>query len=174
MKPVQGQALALVIMGVAGAGKTTTAQNLSRELGWPYRDADEFHPPANVAKMSRGEALTDEDRWPWLQAIASWMDEKLAAGQSCIVTCSALKRAYRDVLVGGRAGVRIIHLVGSRELIGGRMAARKDHFMPTSLLDSQFATLEQPADEEHVLNISVAQTPAAVVREIVARLGLEG
>lgn len=166
--------LVLVVMGVAGSGKTTTARNLSKALGWPYRDADEFHPAANIAKMTRGEALTDVDRAPWLAAIAAWIDQNLAAGTSAIVTCSALKRAYRDVLAGGRPGVRMIHLVASQSLIAGRMAARKHHFMPTSLLDSQFAALERPAPDEHVLDVSVEQSPKAVVQDILTRLGLRG
>jgi gluconokinase len=163
---------ALVIMGVAGSGKTTTATLLSERLGWPYRDADSFHPPANIEKMSRGEPLTDDDRWPWLDAIGSWIDERLAGGESAVVTCSALRRAYRDVLVRGRPRVRLVHLVGSKALIASRMGARESHFMPVQLLDSQFATLETPGAEEQVLAVSVEQTPDQVADEIVTVFGL--
>lgn len=163
---------AVVIMGVAGSGKTTTATLLSERLGWPYRDADSFHPPANIEKMTRGEPLADEDRWPWLEAIGGWIDDRLAAGSYAVVTCSALKRAYRDVLVGDRPQVRIVHLVGTKELIASRMEARKSHFMPLQLLDSQFATLEPPEAGERVLAVSIDQTPEGVVQEIVDALGL--
>ena len=167
------QPSALIIMGVAGSGKTTTAALLGERLGWPYRDADSFHPPANIEKMSRGEALTDEDRWPWLGAIGAWIDDHLARGESTVVTCSALKRSYRDALVGNRPRAHLVHLVGEKSLIAGRMGARRDHFMPLGLLDSQFATLEQPAADERVLSVSVTRTPDEVVGMIVASLGLE-
>lgn len=164
---------ALIIMGVAGSGKTTTASLLSERLGWSYRDADSFHPPANIEKMSRGDALGDEDRWPWLAAIGAWIDDHLARGESTVVTCSALKRIYRDRLVTGRPQAHLVHLVGEKRLIAGRMGARLDHFMPLDLLDSQFATLEPPAPDERVLSVPVTQTPAEVVGAIVDRLGLE-
>ncbi len=167
------QPSALIIMGVAGSGKTTTAALLGERLGWPYRDADSFHPPANIEKMSRGEALTDEDRWPWLAAIGAWIDDHLARGESTVVTCSALKRSYRDALVGNRPRAHLVHLVGDKDLIAGRMGARVGHFMPVGLLDSQFATLEQPAPDERVLNVPVTQSPDEVVGMIVASLGLE-
>ncbi|HEX2553835.1 MAG TPA: gluconokinase [Microvirga sp.] len=163
---------ALILMGVAGSGKTTTASLLGERLGWSYRDADSFHPPANIEKMSRGEALGDEDRWPWLAAIGAWIDDHLARGESTVVTCSALKRVYRDRLVGGRPGAHLVHLVGEKSLIAGRMGARRDHFMPLGLLDSQFATLEPPAADERVLSVPVTQTPDEVVDAIVTALGL--
>jgi gluconokinase len=163
---------ALVIMGVAGSGKTTTAARLSQRLGWPSRDADTFHPQVNINKMSRGEPLSDEDRWPWLRAIGDWIDEKQAQGESAVVTCSALKRAYRDNLVGGRPTVRLVHLVGSRELIASRMKARESHFMPLQLLDSQFATLEPPDPDERVLAVPVTLSPDDVVERIVTAFGL--
>jgi gluconokinase len=165
--------LVLILMGVAGSGKSTTAAALSERLGWPFRDADSFHPPANVEKMSRGTPLDDEDRWPWLHAIAAWIDERLAQGEPGIVTCSALKRAYRDILLGGRERVRLVFLKGEKPLIAARMATRRDHFMPLALLDSQFAALEEPTAEENPLVVSNAATPEAIVAEIVARLGLE-
>jgi carbohydrate kinase (thermoresistant glucokinase family) len=164
---------AVIVMGVAGSGKTTTAAKLGERLGWPFRDADSFHPEANIHKMSRGEALTDDDRWPWLDAIGSWIDERLAAGDRVVVTCSALKRAYRDVLMRNRPQARLVHLVGSRELIAGRMQARTSHFMPLQLLDSQFATLEPPGPDEYVVTVPVTLDRDAVVDRIIAALGLE-
>ncbi len=171
--PTDARPFALVIMGVAGSGKTTTATLLSERLGWSFRDADSFHPPANIEKMSRGEALTDEDRWPWLEAIGAWIDDHIAAGKSTVVTCSALKRSYRDVLVGDPPRAHLVHLVGSRDLIAGRMGSRLGHFMPLGLLDSQFATLEQPGADERVLSVPVTATPDEVVATIIASLGLE-
>ncbi len=164
---------ALVIMGVAGSGKSTTAALLSERLGWSYRDADSFHPPANIEKMSLGQALTDEDRWPWLEAIGDWIDERLATGECVVVTCSALKRVYRDRLVGSRPKARLVHLVGTKELIASRMQARESHFMPFQLLDSQFATLEAPSTDERVISVSVTHSPDQVVDQIIAAFGLE-
>ena len=131
-------------MGVSGSGKSTIGAALSQQLGWPYADADEFHPPANVAKMSAGHPLNDDDRRPWLEAIAAYIDSVRGKGEHAIVSCSALKRAYRDVIVGERADVRLVLLDGTKEEIFARMSARKEHFMPPTLLDSQFATLERP------------------------------
>jgi gluconokinase len=164
----------IVLMGVAGSGKSTTAALLRERLGWPYRDADSFHPTANVEKMSRGIPLTDEDRLPWLQAIADWIDDHLQREQNAIVTCSALKRSYRELLVGNRKNVDLVHLVGSKELLESRMAARKEHFMPVGLLDSQFATLEEPGPEERVLTVPVTISPDEVVDKIIDALGLAG
>ena len=164
--------LVIVLMGVSGSGKSTTGKLLSRQLRWPFRDADTFHPPANVAKMSRGVSLTDEDRWPWLEAIAAWIDERLAAGESAIVSCSALKRVYRDRIAGPRQGVRLVYLRGEPALIEERMRSRQGHFMPASLLASQFAILEEPAAEESALIVSVAASPERVAAAIMHRLGL--
>lgn len=160
----------IVLMGVAGCGKSTIGEALSSTLGWPFRDADSFHPPANVAKMSRGEALTDSDRKPWLAAIAAWIDERQAARAPAIVSCSALKRTYREVIVGGRPGVHLVHLAGTQDLIAARMAERRDHFMPTSLLKSQFETLEPPSRAE-ALVVDVGEAPEAIARRIIAHLG---
>lgn len=163
----------LLLMGVAGCGKTTTGQKLARRLGWTFRDADSFHPPANIAKMTAGTPLTDDDRWPWLDAIAEWTDQCLRLNQPAVVTCSALKRAYRTRILGHRAGVQLVYLKGSRELIADRMSRRKNHFMPTALLDSQFATLEEPRTVEHPVVVSVAMSPNRVVDRIIAHCGLQ-
>ena len=160
----------LVLMGVSGCGKSTTGAVLSERLGWTFRDADSFHPASNVAKMSSGQPLTDEDRGPWLAAIAAWIDERCAAGEAAIVSCSALKRRYRDIIVGPRTGVQLVHLAGTREVIGARLSARQGHFMPASLLTSQFEALEPPGAEERAIVVDVAQPPEAVVAEIVMRL----
>jgi len=162
----------LLLMGVAGSGKSTTAELLSERLGWPFRDADSFHPPANVEKMTAGTPLTDEDRWPWLYAIADWMDAVMARGDNGIVTCSALKRGYRDVLLTGRPGVALIYLKGDKGLIGERLSARVGHFMPPALLDSQFHSLEEPGPDENPHVIDVDAAPDEVVQRILARTGL--
>ncbi len=164
--------LIIVLMGVSGCGKSTTGEELCGALGWPFRDADSFHPAANIAKMSRGLPLSDDDRWPWLAAIGQWMDVRLAEGHCGIVSCSALKRAYRDILLAGRPAVRLVHLVGDQDLIAKRLRRRKGHFMPTSLLRSQFAALEVPVADERPVTISVRQSPGRVASEICARLGL--
>ena len=161
----------LVVMGVSGSGKTTIASMLANRLGWTFEDGDWFHPPANVAKMSAGHPLTDKDRWPWLQAIADWIDATKVAGRHGVVACSALKREYRAVLVGGNGdAVRIVYLEGDRQLIGDRMSLRQDHFMPPGLLDSQFDTLEPPGPDENPITVSVAPHPRDVVESIVAAL----
>ena len=153
---------ALIVMGVSGSGKSTIADKLAERLRWSYEDGDKFHPASNVAKMSAGHPLTDEDRWPWLQAIADDIDRVCGAGQHAVIACSALKRAYRDVLVHGRSDVRIVYLKGTQELIARRLAARKNHFMPPGLLDSQFKTLEPPdAGEAGALGAGLATTDGA-------------
>ena len=161
---------ALVVMGVSGSGKSTIAERLAERLGWRYVDGDLFHPPGNVAKMSAGHPLTDEDRWPWLRAIAAEIDKLLAAGVSSVVACSALKRAYRDILVHGRNDIRIVFLDGSQNLIAKRLAARKGHFMPPGLLDSQFKTLEPPQPNERPLSVSIDNTVDGIVTDIVRQL----
>jgi len=160
----------VVVMGVSGSGKTTVASLLAGRLGWEFEDGDDFHPAANVEKMQAGTPLTDEDRWPWLAAIAAWIDRVRAEGRHGVVTCSGLKRAYREILVGDRPDVRLVYLKGDRDLIGRRMAARHGHFMPTSLLDSQFRTLQVPAPDENPLVVSVGGTPQQIVAEIVGTL----
>jgi gluconokinase len=162
----------LIVMGVSGCGKSTVGQALGTILGWDFRDGDAFHPPANVAKMKNGTPLTDDDRWPWLDAIARFIDDKRNADSHAIIACSALKRVYRDRLKGVHGDVMFVHLAGSRDLIEARMAARQNHFMPLGLLDSQFATLEPPGADEPALPVSVAGTPDIIVSHILEATGL--
>ena len=162
--------IALVVMGVSSSGKSTIAEKLADRLGWQFEDGDSFHPASNVAKMSAGQPLTDEDRWPWLHAIADAIDKVADSGGRVVVACSALKRTYRDVLVHGRDDVRIVYLDGSRELIAERMAKRKNHFMPSGLLDSQFATLEVPGTDEKPITVSIDASADEIVDSIVAQL----
>ena len=162
---------ALVVMGVSGSGKSTIADHLAARLGWRYEDGDRFHPPSNVAKMSAGQPLTDEDRWPWLQAIADEIERACKAGQRVVIACSALKRAYRDILVHGRDDVRIVFLNGTQELIADRLAARKGHFMPPGLLTSQFKTLEPPQRNERPVTVSIDAPVEAIVDDIIRQLG---
>ena len=160
----------LVVMGVSGSGKSTTAARLARILGWEYRDADSFHPRANIEKMSRGEPLNDQDRAPWLAAIAVWIDERRSGNKPGLVSCSALKRVYRDQLIGRRGDVRLIYLKGDKALIGERLSRRRHHFMPASLLDSQFAALEEPEHDERAIVANVALSPNRVVERILASI----
>jgi gluconokinase len=160
----------VVVMGVSGSGKTTVAAGIAQAEGWTLLEGDSFHPPANVAKMHAGTPLTDEDRWPWLRAIAAREDELLASDQSAAVACSALKRSYRDILIGGRAGTILIYLSGSQALIAERMKARKGHFMPPALLDSQFATLEAPGPDERPIVVDIAGSAEAIVADAVRQL----
>ncbi len=162
--------LVLVMMGVSGSGKTTVATGVAERLGWDVLEGDKFHPKANVEKMSRGIALDDADRLPWLTAIAAAIDRELAAGRSAVVACSALKRSYRDILIGRRRNVALIYLQGAAELIGARMAARKGHFMPPELLASQFATLEEPGPDEAPIIVPVTPPPAKIVEQVLVAL----
>jgi gluconokinase len=165
-----GMPCALVAMGVSGSGKSTIADRLAQRLGWRYEDGDKFHPASNVAKMSAGHPLTDEDRWPWLQAIADEIDGLCAAGEHAVIACSALKRSYRDVLVHGRSDVRMIYLEGSQQLIANRLARREHHFMPPGLLESQFETLEPPGADENPLTVSIDASVDEIVDAIVHQL----
>lgn len=159
----------VLLMGVAGSGKTTVGVQLAKELGWSFRDADDFHPPANVAKMSAGTPLTDADRAPWLAAIRKYIMDALARGESAVVTCSALKKAYRDAAIPDRARVKLVHLAGDFDVILRRMQARTDHFMKPQMLESQFATLEAPSD---ALTVDITRTPAELVADIRRNLSL--
>jgi carbohydrate kinase (thermoresistant glucokinase family) len=164
------RSMIVVVMGVSGCGKTTVSTLLAERLGWQYQEGDALHPPENVAKMSGGTPLTDADRIPWLQRIASRIDDWRRSGESGVVTCSALKLSYRDIIIGNRPEVGLVHLKGTRALIGERLAARKGHFMPAALLDNQFATLQEPSAEERAITVEIGGTPAEIVAEIVRRL----
>jgi gluconokinase len=164
---------ALIAMGVSGSGKTTIGEKLATRLGWAYEDGDKFHPASNVAKMSAGHPLTDEDRWPWLRAIADEIDRVCASGGHLVIGCSALKRAYRDILLHGRSDIRIVYLKGSQPLIAGRLARRKGHFMPPELLESQFGTLEPPDASENPVTVSIEPTVDAIVDDIVRQLKID-
>ncbi|QCI69185.1 gluconokinase [Phreatobacter stygius] len=153
-------------MGVSGSGKSTVGAQLARMLGWDFRDGDAFHPPANVEKMRSGAPLTDADRWPWLDAIAGHVATLEGSGGHVVIACSALKRAYRDRLRAPGSRLRFVYLAGSFALIDARMAARVDHFMPPSLLESQFATLEPPGPDERAITVPIDMAPDAIVRAI--------
>jgi gluconokinase len=167
-------ACALIVMGVSGSGKSTVAAALAEKLRWTFEDGDRFHPASNVAKMAAGHPLTDEDRWPWLHAIADEIERVCRAGSHVVIACSALKRAYRDVLVRGRKDVRVVFLNGSETLIAERLARRKGHFMPKTLLNSQFKTLEPPRAEEKVITVSIDAPVEAIVEDVVRQLGQHG
>jgi gluconokinase len=163
---------ALIVMGVSGSGKSTIGERLARRIAWRFEDGDRFHPASNVAKMSAGQPLTDDDRWPWLLAIADEIDRACGAGEHAVIACSALRRAYRDVLVHGRDDVRIVFLEGSQELIANRLAERKGHFMPPGLLASQFKTLEPPGANENPVTVSIDASVEIIVDNIVNQLRL--
>lgn len=159
----------VVVMGVSGSGKTTVSALLAARLGWQYREGDDLHPGANVEKMRGGTPLTDADRLPWLHRIAQEIDGWRARGEPGVLTCSALKRAYRDIIIGGRPEVALAYLKGSPDLIARRMAARHEHFMPAALLASQFATLQEPTPDERPIVVDVGEPPG----EIAARIARE-
>jgi carbohydrate kinase (thermoresistant glucokinase family) len=160
----------LIIMGVSGSGKTTVAAALAQHLGWPFKDGDELHPPANIAKMHAGHPLDDSDRWLWLAQVANWIDTWRAAGSCGVITCSALKRRYRAFLTKGRGEVRIVYLHGDMALIAKRLATRSGHFMPSDLLASQFAALEKPGPDEHAIRVEIDQPVSEIVALIAAAL----
>jgi|AP95_1055475.scaffolds.fasta_scaffold04421_4 gluconokinase len=160
--------LAVVLMGVTGCGKTTIGELLSRELGWVFLDGDDFHPEANVRKMAEGLPLTDDDRYPWLERLATVMGDRIDAGTGCILACSALKESYRKILAGGREEIRFAHLKGTQELIGRRLSGRKHRYMPASLLRSQFEALEESPDS---LVVDITGAPQDAVWQI--RRGFE-
>lgn len=161
----------LVVMGVSGSGKTTIAQELAACLGWPFEEGDALHPEANVARMHAGIPLTDADRQPWLERVAAWIDGQRAKKQPGIITCSALKRSYREIIVGDRPEVRLVYLRGGRDLIARHLAGREGHFMPPSLLQSQIDTLEEPRPDEEALTVDVGPPPAEVARQVIRLLG---
>jgi carbohydrate kinase (thermoresistant glucokinase family) len=160
----------VILAGVSGSGKTTVGALLAGRLHWVFADADDFHPPANVDKMRAGIPLTDDDRWPWLRAIAAWMDERIARGEPAVVTCSALRRAYRDLLLGGRPEAQMVFLAVEREVLIRRLSARHGHFFPQQLLDSQLDALEPPQPDERVVTVVPSDDPAATVESVIAVL----
>jgi gluconokinase len=162
----------LVVMGVSGSGKSTVAAILAGRLNWPLEEGDSLHPQSNIDKMKAGHPLTDDDRWPWLEKVAAWVEERLDRGEDGIITCSALKRAYRDVIDRRGSGVEFVYLAGSRETIAARLKARHGHFMPTQMLDSQFADLEEPAPEEPALRVDISAPPPEIAQAILVRLAL--
>lgn len=172
---MQYPATHLVVMGVAGSGKSTIAAALSRQLGWACAEADEFHPQSNIDKMTQGIPLQDEDRWPWLQEIQDWMTTQAAAGKSTVLTCSALKQSYRRLLSEAQGRVVFLHLDGGADLIGQRMQGREGHFMPPTLLPSQLATLEPLSDAELAagsMRLDISKSPEELVKAIIDALRL--
>ena len=159
-----------VVMGVSGSGKSSVGVPLAQALGAAFVEGDEYHPSTNIARMAQGIALTDEDRADWLRALADRLGEAKRAGVGLVMTCSALKRAYRDILRSDAPDVRFVYLKGSRELIADRLAERRGHFMPALLLDSQFATLEEPSPDEDALVCDIRHTPEEIVAKVVARV----
>ncbi|MFF2080668.1 gluconokinase [Kitasatospora sp. NPDC058162] len=169
-RALPGTPLTVVVMGVSGVGKTTLARLLADRLDLPFAEADEFHPPANIAKMSAGTPLDDQDRAPWLRAIGAWLKEHAEAGTGGVVTCSALKHGYRDILRADAPDAFFLHLSGGHELVEDRLSHRAGHFMPTSLLGSQYATLEPLGADEHGAVLDVGPSPEELVEMAVALL----
>lgn len=162
----------LVVMGVSGCGKSTVAALVAGRLGWALAEGDDFHPQSNVDKMAAGHPLTDEDRWPWLEKVAGWVEERLDAQENGVVTCSALKRSYRHLLNRRHAGVVFVYLAGSMETIAARLGVRTGHFMPTSLLQSQFGDLQEPTADEPVLRLDVGPPPGKIAERLLEQLAL--
>jgi gluconokinase len=165
--------LVLVLMGVSGCGKTTVAEILTERLGWAYEEGDTLHPQANVEKMAAGHPLDDADRVPWLEKVADWIEGRLGADENGVITCSALKRAYREVLNRRGHGVEFVHLAGTKALIAERLASRKGHFMPPGLLDSQFEALEEPDADEPAVRVDITPAPHVIAQNIIDKLGLD-
>jgi gluconokinase len=159
-----------IVMGVSGSGKTTVAALLAAALGCQFQEGDDLHPAKNVEKMHGGTPLTDADRMPWLHKIAEEIDSWRARGESGVLTCSALKRSYRDIIIGDRPDVTLVYLKGSYDLIRRRMTARHEHFMPVALLDSQFAALQEPGPDERPITVDVGNRPTEIAAEIVHQL----
>jgi carbohydrate kinase (thermoresistant glucokinase family) len=162
--------LAVVVMGVCGCGKSTVGERLARELGALFIEGDAFHPPANVARMAAGIALTDADRQGWLEALAAQLADARRAGRSVVLACSALKRRYRDVLRLGAPDLRVVHLAGDRAMLAVRLAARQGHYMPASLLDSQLATLETPDPDERAVTLDAGAPTDTLVQSALTLL----
>jgi gluconokinase/shikimate kinase len=162
----------LILMGVSGCGKSTVAAILASRLGWPFEEGDALHPQANIEKMAAGHPLTDADRGPWLAKVADWADERLDAGENGLITCSALKRSYRDLINRRGSGLIFVFLAGSKETIAARLAARHGHFMRASLLDSQFADLEEPAADEPAIRVDIGPPAAEIAEQIMEAIGV--
>ena len=163
----------VVVTGISGSGKSTVAEGLVQRLGWPFAEGDDFHPPENVAKMASGHPLTDADRWPWLEGVAGWIEAQLDAGRNGIITCSALRRSYRELLNRRGRGVVFVFLRGSRETIAARLAVRRGHFMPPALLASQFDTLEEPQPDEPHVTVDVGPAPKVIAQQVIDALRLK-
>ena len=157
-------------MGVSGCGKSTVGVILASRLGWPFEEGDALHPQANVEKMAAGHPLTDADRWPWLAKVADWIDERLEAGENGLITCSALKRSYRETINRRGSGVLFVFLAGSKETIASRLVARQGHFMRASLLDSQLADLEAPGADEPAIRVDIGPPAVEIAERIMERL----
>ena len=164
----------VVLAGTSGIGKTTIGNMLAARMGWVFEDADALHTAAQIAKMRSGHPLTDEDRWPWLATVAAWMDQRIVAGESAVVACSALKRSYREYLSHGRPAVQIVLLVADPETLTARLAERHGHFFPAALLLSQLADLQMPDDAERTCVVAAVHSAAEITDEIIRRLGLTG
>lgn len=162
----------VVVMGVSGSGKTTVAKGIAEAMGWEFAEGDDFHPPANVEKMARGEALTDDDRWPWLRLVGDWISAREERGESAVVTCSALRRVYRDLLRDGRPHVRFCHVDAPADLLERRLDRRTGHYMPPSLLPSQLATLEPLEPDEPGVVVTTEGTAQQVLERALQALGL--
>ena len=162
----------VIVMGVSGSGKSTVGAVLAERLGWDFADGDAFHSDANLGKMRAGIALTDEDRVPWLRSIAEWIDAKRRARERAVVACSALKRSYRRILVDGRDDVRLVYLEARTDTVSERLRARRGHFMPANLMQSQFDALEEPEPDENAIVVSVDQPPDAIARQVLAALNV--
>jgi gluconokinase len=164
----------LILMGVSGCGKSTIAGILASRLGWRFEEGDALHPQVNIEKLAAGHPLTDADRWPWLAKVADWVDERLDAGENGLVTCSALKRSYRDLINRRGSGLMFVFLAGSKETLAARLATRHGHFMRASLLDSQFADLEEPAPDEPAIRVDIGPPAAEIAERIIEDFGLAG
>ncbi len=162
----------VILAGVSGSGKSAVGSILATRLGWAFEDSDALHSPGEIAKMRSGVPLTDADRWPWLEVVAAWIDQRTAAGGSAVVACSALKHSYRDFLCRGRPAVEMVLLQVDPATLMARLTARRGHFFPARLLQSQLADLEMPSPAEHALVVPAAGTPADTAAEIIDRLGL--